>query len=112
MAQQYGNNGSITVSLAGPFGDSGTALKLTEVTVLADNWKGATSPYSQVVNIEDVSVNSQIDLQLSVEQLDIFRDHVVAFTTENDEGVVTVYAIGDKPTEDFTFQATVTEVTA
>ena len=30
--------------------------------------------------------------------------------TENEDGVVTVYAIGDKPTQDYTMQAQITEV--
>jgi hypothetical protein len=98
--------------MEGPFGGSGTAVKLTEITLLAANWKGATSPYSQVVDIEDISVSSQVDLQLSVEQLEAFRNMVVAFTVENNGGVVTAYAIGDKPEEDYTFQATVMEVVA
>lgn len=112
MAQQYGNGGTITVSMEGPFGGSGTAVKLTEITLLAANWKGAISPYSQVVGIEDISVSSQVDLQLSVEQVEAFRNKTVAFTVENNGGVVTAYAIGDKPEEDYTFQATVMEVVA
>lgn len=112
MTQQYGNGGTITVIMDGPFGGSGTAAKLTEVTLLAADWKGATSPYSQEVNIEEISVNSQVNLQPSVEQLEIFRDKYIAFTTENNGGVVTVYAIGDKPTDDYTIQATVMEVVA
>ena len=36
----------------------------------------------------------------------------MAFTAENDGGTVTLWAIGDKPSEDLTFQATLTEVVA
>ena len=113
MAQQYGNSSSITVQMEGPFGGSGgAAVKLTEITLPAANWKGAISPYSQVVAVEGVSVNSKVDLQPSVEQLEIFHDKDIAFSTENDGGVVTVYAIGDKPTNDYTIQATILEVIA
>ena len=112
MAQQYGEGGEITVVMEGPFGGNGTAVKLTEITLRASDWKGGESPYSQVVENENVSVNSKVDLQPSVEQLEIFRDMVLAFTTENDGGVVTVYAIGDKPTSDYTIQATIMEVVA
>ena len=114
MALDYGTGGNITVVMEGPFagGGGGTSAKLTEITLLAANWKGAESPYSQVVAIEDVSVNSMVNLQPSVEQLEIFRDQDVAFTTENDEGIVTVFAIGDKPTNDYVIQATIMEVTA
>ena len=113
MAQQYGNSNGISVQMAGPFaGGSASAVKLTEISLPAANWKGAISPYSQVVAVEGVSVNSMVNLQPSVEQLEIFHDKDIAFSTENDDGVVTVYAIGDKPTNDYTIQATIMEVTA
>lgn len=112
MAQEYGTGNSLTVTMEGPFGSVGASVKLTEVTLLASEWKGATSPYSQVVTVEGVSVNSQVNLQPSVEQLEIFHDKDIAFTTENEGGVVTVYAVGDKPANDYTIQATVMEVVA
>lgn len=113
MAQDYGTGGNYRVSLAGPFGGGGGGVaKITQITLLAANWKGAQSPYSQVVAVEGVSVNSMVNIQPSVEQLEIFRDKDIAFSTENDGGVVTVFAIGDKPTKDYTFQATIEEVVA
>ena len=113
MALQYGAGGGITVAMEGPFGGGGgAAVKLTSVTLPAANWKGAESPYSQVVTVEGVSVNSMVNLQPSVEQLEIFHDKDLAFSTENDGGVVTVFAIGDKPSNDYTIQATIMEVVA
>ena len=112
MALQYGQGGGITVAMEGPFGGSGAAVKLTQVTLPAANWKGAESPYSQVVAVEGVSVNSMVNLQPSVEQLEIFHDKDLAFSTENDGGVVTVFVIGDKPSNDYTIQATIMEVVA
>lgn len=79
-------------------------------TLLNSKWVGDASPYSQVVNIEGVTVNSQVDLTPSVEQLAIFYDKDLAFVTENEDGVVTVYAIGQKPENDYTIQVTITEV--
>ena len=112
MALQYGSGSSISVAMEGPFGGSGTAVKLTQITLPAANWKGAESPYSQVVAVDGVSVNSMVNLQPSVEQLEIFHDKDIAFSTENDGGVVTVYAIGDRPQNDYTIQATIMEVVA
>ena len=80
------------------------------VTLLASAWVGDDSPYSQVVTIDKATKNSKIDLQPSVEQLAIFHDKDLAFVTENDDGVITVYAIGDRPTNDYTIQVTITEV--
>ena len=113
MALQYGEGGGMTAYMEGPFGSvGGTSIKLTSINLLASAWKGGESPYSQVVAIEGVSVNSMVNLQPSVEQLEIFHDKDLAFTTENDGGIVTVYAIGDKPANDYIIQATIMEVTA
>lgn len=83
---------------------------VTDVTILANKWVGTSSPYSQVVAVEGATKKSQVDLTPSAEQLAIFHNKDLAFVTENDNGVITVYAIGQKPTNDYTIQATVTEV--
>jgi hypothetical protein len=57
-------------------------------------------------------MNSKVDIQLNAEQMQQMRDMDIAFTTENDAGVVTLWAIGDKPETDLVFQATLTEVVA
>jgi hypothetical protein len=110
MAQQYGDAVSITVTMEGPFGGGGTSAKLTTISLPAADWKGGESPYSQVVEVPEVSMNSMVNLQPSVEQLEIFHEKDIAFTTENVGGEVTVYAIGDKPTQDYEIQATIMEV--
>ena len=84
--------------------------RIDNVTLLASSWVGTASPYSQVVTIDSVTANTQVDLTPSVEQLVIFHDKDLAFVTENENGVVTVYAIGDKPTANYTMQVTLTEV--
>jgi hypothetical protein len=81
-----------------------------EVTLLASKWVGSGHLYSQVVNIEGVTENSQVDLTPSVEQLVVFYEKDLTFVTENEGGTVTVYAIGQKPTNDYTIQVTITEV--
>lgn len=81
-----------------------------EVTLLASAWVGAEDPYSQVVSISGVTERSKVDLLPSVEQLAIFHDKDIGFVTENEDGVVTVYAIGDKPTQDYTIEICITEV--
>ena len=84
--------------------------RVEEVSLLSANWNGESTPYSQVVSINGVTKNSQVDLTPSVEQLVIFHEKDLSFVTENDGGVVTVYAIGQKPENDYTIQVTVTEV--
>jgi hypothetical protein len=83
---------------------------VTSITLLAANWEGDASPYSQVVEIEGVTSASKVDLQFNADQLTVFHEKDAAFFTENNRGVVTVYCIGQKPMNDYLMQATVTEV--
>ena len=89
-----------------------TGARLANVTLPASAWKTAAEGlHSQVVDIDGITEYSKVDLLPSVEQLAIFHNKDVAFVTENEDGVVTVYAIGDKPTQDYTMQVSITEVT-
>ena len=89
---------------------SKSSARIAYVDLLASNWIGDSSPYSQVVEIDGVTENSQVDLTPSVEQLVIFHDKDLGFVAENEDGVVTVYAIGQKPLDDYAMQVTITEV--
>jgi hypothetical protein len=84
--------------------------KINSITLYANKWVGAASPYSQVVTISGVTKNSKIDLNPTVEQLDIFHTKDIAFVVGNNDGLITVYCVGQKPTNDYTIQATITEV--
>lgn len=88
------------------------AAVITEITLYASEWVGDASPYSQVLNIEGVTEYSKVDLQPDANLLAIFHEKDLALVAENEDGVVTVYAIGDKPTRDYTMQASITEVSA
>lgn len=87
-----------------------TPAAIGVVELLADKWEGDENLYSQVATIDGVTENSQVDLTPSVEQLTVFYEKDLTFVTENDGGIVTVYAIGQKPTNDYTIQVTITEV--
>ena len=92
------------------YGGSSPA-RLTSVAIRASAWQTtAENLHSQVVTIDGVTSYSKVDLLPSVEQLAIFHNKDVAFVTENEDGVVTVYAIGDRPQLDYTMQAQITEV--
>lgn len=84
--------------------------RIVYINILASAWKGSNSLYSQVVTVPGATKNSQVDLTPSIDQLVIFYNKNLTFVTENVNGVVTVYAIGQKPQNDYTIQATVTEV--
>lgn len=88
----------------------GSIATIGSVSLYAANWAGGGNLWHQVVNIAGTTENSQVDLTPSVEQLAVFYEKDLAFVTENEDGVVTVYAIGQKPTNDYTIQVTITEV--
>lgn len=83
---------------------------ITTISLSASSWTGTTSPYSQVVSVSGVTANSQVDFQPTAVQLATLQDLGISLMTENDGGIVTVYALNNKPTSDYTIQATITEV--
>lgn len=80
------------------------------VSLAADFWTGTESPYSQVVTLDGATPNSKVDLNPTGEQLNSLATNRTILNTANDNGTVTVYAVGNKPTEDYTMQVTITEV--
>ena len=86
--------------------------RIAFIDLLSANWQGEKSPYSQVVSIDGATENSKIDINPSIEQLAIFHEKDIAFVAENEDGVVTVYCVGQKPTADYQMQVTITEVKA
>ena len=83
---------------------------MSELSLRASNWTGTESPYSQVVEISGVTANSKVDLNPTGEQLNSLATNRTILNTANDNGTVTVYAVGNKPIEDYTMQVTITEV--
>ena len=83
---------------------------MSELSLLASDWTGTESPYSQVVEVSGVTANSKVDLNPTGEQLNSLATNRTILNTANDNGTVTVYAVGNKPTEDYTMQVTITEV--
>ena len=92
------------------FRDNVTPARISTVTLYASAWEGTDNLYSQIVNIDGVTENSQVDLTPGIDQLAVFYEKDLSFVTENNGGIVTVYAIGQKPTNDYTIQVTITEV--
>lgn len=93
--------------------DSFILPKPISVTIYADKWVQATDDrWYQIVTVDNavITPNSKIDLQPSAEQLDVFHEKDLTFVTENENGVVSVYCVGQVPLNDYTIQATVTEV--
>jgi hypothetical protein len=104
----------LEIDFAGEIINGGTTqiagVRLAYIELFADRWIGNQSPYSQVVNIEGVTEKSFINLQPSIEQLEIFYEKDISFTAVNEDGVITVVVIGDRPTRDYTMQVTIVDV--
>lgn len=89
---------------------SSTGIRLADVNLVASAWEGSEKLWSQNVVIDGSTEFSKVDLTPSAEQLAIFYEKDITFTTENNDGIITVFAIGDKPSDDYTIPAVVTEV--
>lgn len=98
--------------------EAGSTATIGLVDLIADKWVSngnSENLHSQEVTIYGVPENfnfkkCQVDLTPSVEQLLVFYEKDLTFVTENEDGNVTVYAIGQRPTNDYTVQVTITEV--
>lgn len=86
-------------------------IRIAEISLPAAGWEGNASPYSQEVQIDGITPYSQVDITPSAEVLEDFRNKDIALVTENEDGVVTVYCVGQKLLNDYVMQVTITEVT-
>lgn len=93
--------------------DSFILPKTASVFLDPVRWEQASDDrYYQVVTVQNaiVTPNSKVDLTPSAEQLDIFHEKDLAFVAENEDGVVSVFCVGQVPTNSYTIDVTVTEV--
>ena len=84
--------------------------RIVYVDLISANWIAESNYFYQTVDIDGVTDKTQVDLTPSIEQLSVFYEKDLGFVAENEDGVVTVYAIGQKPENDYTIQVTITEV--
>ena len=83
------------------------------ITLDANKWLQASdNRYYQEVTVNNavITVNSKIDLQPDAAMLEVFHQKDLAFVAENNNGTVSVFCVGQVPTNDYTIQATVKEV--
>ena len=84
--------------------------RVSTITLAAASWTGSSSPYSQVVEINTVTTATKIDLQPTVAQMVSLQNDDIALMAENDNGTVTIYSFGGKPSTDMTMQVQLMEV--
>lgn len=83
-----------------------------EGNIIDDDKKLIVNRYVQFVQVANATItpNSKVDLQPSPTDLIVFRQKDITFTTINAGGYVRVCVVGQKPTQTYTFNVTVTEV--
>lgn len=86
-----------------------TELIVTEITLAADDWTGDTSPYTQTLEIPNASPTSQINLHPTTEQIIDLQNQNITLTVGNNNGIVTFYAINNKPAADYNIVITITD---
>lgn len=87
-----------------------TVDKISTIFLPAYGWTEATNIYSQVVTVSGATENSKVDIYPTPEQLVELQNTGVTLVAVNEDGVVTVYALNNKPTSDYNMQVTLTEV--
>lgn len=79
--------------------------------ILHSNLWSDESPCSQSIVLDYVTPNSKIDIQLNTYMMTLVSEENLRLSIKNDNGVVTVYSIGGKPSIDLDIQLTIIEVT-
>jgi hypothetical protein len=81
------------------------------VTVeLAPTWnRDAEGKYSQTLALDNITAHSRLDLHPTADMLAEFKQLGLVFVAENHSGVITVYSVGNMPTQAYTMQATIVE---
>lgn len=90
---------------------SATTTTPSRATIsLTDTWAGESSPYTQTVTVSGATItnDSKIDLLPNATVLaQMIEDGTTAMWIQNDNGVLTTYAMGNAPTVALTVQCTV-----
>ena len=83
-----------------------------DVDVLAKKWILYTDGvrHYQAFEIDGVTEQSLVTLQISSEQAVIFREKDFSLTVENHGGTVMIFLVGTVPENDYTVQCTIEEV--
>ena len=84
--------------------------RVATITLAKANWTGASAPYSQIVEIATTTSATKVDLQPTAAQIVILQDEEIGLMAGNDNGMITVYAFGAKPSVDMTMQVLLQEV--
>lgn len=79
------------------------------VTLPESKWTG-DGKYEQLIEIDSVTPNSKIDIQVGADAMNSIVSGNYRLLLGNNNGTITAYAVGAKPSTDLTIQLTITEV--
>ena len=106
-----GSKPSQDISVQATILGTGASLPVTQVQLSGQLWQRMGSNlYAQKLALPGITSRSKIDLHLSPEQFAHFQEQNLGILAKNEDGVVTFYALGSKPQEDYILQATIKEV--
>lgn len=92
--------------------DIPTRTRIAVKALYPQLWVG-NGPYSQGVLLPSATRNSKVDIQADQYALaQMVEDGVTAMWVENDDGVLTVRALGAAPTDNLVLQFAITETEA
>lgn len=104
-----GGTGAATAAAARTNLGAQAEIKTASITLAAASWTGS-DPYTQTVTISGATAKSRIDLNPSTAVLAAAMEDGYGLVIGNNNGAVTAYAVGEKPTADITVQISITEV--
>ena len=87
--------------------------RITTITLKAASWTGNSNPWSQAVDVSadtNIGISSKLDPQPTAHQIVSMQNEETSIMLSNEGGAVIAYAIGNKPTADYTMQVLITEV--
>lgn len=110
-----GSDAEVTAAnIASALGYTPSAKPAVKSITLNTSWSGTSEPFSHSVTVSGYTItsNSKVSMQPDNTVLaQLTADGVTAMWIENNNGTLTAYARGAKPTASLTIQVTVQEVT-
>ena len=104
-----GGTGAITAAAALTNLGAQSKIRVSSVSLPTASWTGS-GPWSQIITIPGTTANSKIDINPDTAVLTIAINEWFSLTIENNDGTITAYAVGAKPSQDLTIQVSITEV--
>lgn len=83
--------------------------KIINITIPATSWVG-TGPYSQTLDIKSATASTKLDIQADADTMATILSKGYCMSIKNDNGEITIHAIGTKPTVDLNVQLLAMEV--